>query len=224
MEFYLWEVIAIPGHLHCCKFRCLFAFLAELPVITTELGHSFPPWNIHLKCFFNKITNFLTSAQLNEFIKFFHHISTVVLRTHNLRYKLFLLDYTKEDLSYLLDLLDMNDVQMIYKKFKCKKANSKEERINNLLKYCNSQSTLISSSSIRDLLLTEIKQKMGNCIRLKKTFQDSFYNIFLLATFTNSAFSNINDYFANIIGLKICLPTYIVEEYKMFHSRNEFIR
>lgn len=118
----------------------------------------------------------------------------------------------------------MNDIQEIYNKFKLKRANSKEERIKNLVKFCSTQSMLISSKSSKDLLLKEVEKRMGKCIKIRKEFQDSFYNIYLLATFTNTAFSNIGDYFTNIFALKIALPTFKVEEYKMFVNRSEFLR
>lgn len=129
-----------------------------------------------------------------------------------------------EDLSYLLNLLDMKAIQIIYNKFKLKKATTKEQRIKNLLKYASSQSTLVSTKSCRDLLLKEVKLYMGKSVRLKKDFQDYFYNIYLLATFTNSTFLNIGDYFTNILGLKICFPTYTLQEYPMFSCRKEFLR
>lgn len=134
------------------------------------------------------------------------------------------LDCSKEDLSYLLNLLDMHDIQDIYNKFKLKRVNSKEERIKNLIKFCSSQSMLISSKSGKDLLLKEVEKRMGKCVRIKKEFQNSFYNIYLLATFTNTAFSNISDYFTNIFGLKIAFPSFNLGNYNMFVKRCEFLR
>lgn len=136
----------------------------------------------------------------------------------------FFTDYGNEDLFTLMNLLDLNDIQTICNKFKFKRAATKEERIQILLKYCSTQSTLMSTMSSKDLVMREVKQKLGNCFKIKKEFQDHFYNIYLLATFTNPAFSNINDFFTNILGLKICLPSYTIQDYDVFHTRDEFLR
>lgn len=133
-------------------------------------------------------------------------------------------DYGNEDLFTLLNLLDWNDVHKICNAFKFKRVATKEERIRILLKYCSTGCTLVSTKTSRDLVMRQVKLKLGRCFKVKKEFQHKFYNIYLLATFMNPAFSNIDDYLTNIQGLKIYLPTYTVEDYSVFYSRSEFLR
>lgn len=133
-------------------------------------------------------------------------------------------DFAQEDLSQLLNSLKTIDIQEIYKKFRLSTATTKEQRIRNLIKYCKNQHTLFSSKSSKDLILKEIKHRIGNCIKLNSEFKDSFYNIYLLATFTNRSLANINDYFSSLLGLKVSFPEYDVQEYMVFQTRDEFIR
>lgn len=133
-------------------------------------------------------------------------------------------DFTGESLSYLLNLLNKHTIKSIYTTFKLPTVGDKHRLIQNLLKFCSTQRTLVSTKSSKDRLFEEISQKMGKCLRINKTFEDHFYNIYLLASFTNSAFSNIKDYFSSVFGVHIYFPTYTVEEYNVFYSRNEFLR
>ncbi|KAJ8946381.1 hypothetical protein NQ318_011787 [Aromia moschata] len=135
-------------------------------------------------------------------------------------------DYLKDDIAKLLILLDPTDLKDLCKIFKSKLMSSrKEDMIQSLLKFCRTQSTLTNLKSTEDLIKEQIKLKMGDCcIKLNGEFEEAFYRTYILGTFTNSTFTNMVDYFKNLLYLNVLFPNYQVEEYLIFYSTGEFIR
>ncbi|KAG5893595.1 hypothetical protein JTB14_019266 [Gonioctena quinquepunctata] len=157
-------------------------------------------------------------------------------------------DFKNETIYNLLTSLDHSHVKSICEKFKvksicekykvksiCEKSKEKsicekskvnpipkgkEDMITALLKFCNTQSTLVNA---KDLLLDEIQLKMGKCVKLKESFREAFHKVFLLGTFTNYGSFKIQDYLQNELHTKTVYPEYKVEDYVVFYSRNEFL-
>ncbi|KAG5890542.1 hypothetical protein JTB14_028293 [Gonioctena quinquepunctata] len=133
-------------------------------------------------------------------------------------------DFKTEKIHNLLRFLDHSSVKSICETFKVKRTlKTKEDMIPALLKFCNTQSTLTFSKSAKDLILEEIELKLGKCVKLKESFREAFYRVFLLGTFTNYDSLNIQDYFRNELYTKTAYPEYKVEDYVVFYSRNEFL-
>nr|XP_023018348.1 fanconi-associated nuclease 1-like [Leptinotarsa decemlineata] len=133
-------------------------------------------------------------------------------------------DFSKEDVSNLLNDLDLVSVRSICEKFKLKnKLTSKKDMKYALLRFCETQSTLTFKKSAKDLILQEILLKMGDTVRLKNKVREAFYKVFLLGTFTNSAL-DVQNFFKTMLHTKPAFPEYRIEGYHVFYSRAEFQR
>lgn len=100
----------------------------------------------------------------------------------------------------------------------------KEDMIQLLLRNCRTQSTLSFAKTTRDLLLEDIKTRLGLCFKLTETFREAFYKIYLLGTYTNLQFANMSDFFHIMLDTTITFPEYHVEDYEVFESKEEFQR
>ncbi|VEN39500.1 unnamed protein product [Callosobruchus maculatus] len=134
-------------------------------------------------------------------------------------------DFEKsEDVPHLLQILDCADLRSICNTFKLNnRVTKKEEMIKLLLKYCNTQCTLTSGKSSRHLLLERIKDMMGASIKVKDQPRLAFYRLYTMATFSNAAFEDIQDFFKHMIYTGLRFPEYDVAEALVFWNRNEFL-
>ncbi|CAH1118974.1 unnamed protein product [Phaedon cochleariae] len=137
-------------------------------------------------------------------------------------------DIYKDELPILMN--DLNKVQMksICEKFRILKTGTskslikKENMMQCLLKYCNMPSTSLTKSA-KDLIMEEIKRQMGYSVKLNDNFREAYYNVFILGTFTNPVFDNVNDFIDIMVNHKTAFPEYKLEDYVVFYTREEFV-
>ncbi|CAG9815462.1 unnamed protein product [Phaedon cochleariae] len=133
----------------------------------------------------------------------------------------------EQDLLTLLNDLSKVQLKSICDKFKMlktltsKSTMRKEDIIQSLLKYCNTQSTLLKKTA-KDLLMEEVERQMEYCVKLNDSFRETFYNAYILGTFTNPAFDDIRDFFNNMLNFRTVFPEYKVEDHMVFSSKDEF--
>lgn len=93
-----------------------------------------------------------------------------------------------------------------------------------IVKHCKTQCTLTFAKSMKDVVLEEIRKKLGYCVKINAAYQEAFHNAFIMATLTNPALWEISDFFNVIMGQKWHFPDYAVQDYPIFASRKEFLR
>ncbi|KAJ8921377.1 hypothetical protein NQ315_002993 [Exocentrus adspersus] len=134
-------------------------------------------------------------------------------------------EYIKDDsIIDLLQRLDNSDLKSICDQFRLKKTLVKKgAMVESLLRYCSTQSTLTLSKTTKDLLKDEIQRRMGKSMRVSETFYDAFYSTYVLATFTNSRFTNLQDYVDFVLRHKVAFPEYRIDDYVVFSSKTDFV-
>ncbi|CAG9855174.1 unnamed protein product [Phyllotreta striolata] len=140
-------------------------------------------------------------------------------------------DYKNDEIETLLNVLVKKDISSICQKFKISTSLStklgslkKADLIQKILKTCKNQQTLTKSMSASDLVRIEISKKLGlYAIKVKDEFKKWFRRVFILATFTNSHLSTLDD-FLNFMQRGNELPDFVVTDYPVFYSPAEFDR
>ncbi|XP_050511943.1 uncharacterized protein LOC126887999 [Diabrotica virgifera virgifera] len=132
-------------------------------------------------------------------------------------------DYKNDSMESLLGTLPAKDVKDICLHLKIKTTTTKENMIETLLQRCRRQPTLFGIKSTHDLIFDEIIKKMGiYALRINDSFKKHINHVYLLATFTNNRFQNIDDFLRR--DLKCDFPYFVPENYKVFSDRQEFLR
>ncbi|CAG9832759.1 unnamed protein product [Diabrotica balteata] len=131
-------------------------------------------------------------------------------------------DYKQDSVESLLKQLPTKDVKNICLNLKIKADSTKYKMIETLLNRCKRQPTICGIKSTSNIILEEITKKMGNAIRINDSFKKHINHVYLLATFTNTRFQNIEDFLQR--DLKCDFPAFLPENYKVFSGREEFLR
>ncbi|CAH1278041.1 unnamed protein product [Diabrotica balteata] len=132
-------------------------------------------------------------------------------------------DYKQDSVESLLEQLPTKDVKNICLNLKIKANVTKYKMIETLLHRCRRQPTLCGIKSTSNIILEEIIKKMGvYAVRINDSFKKHINHVYLLATFTNTRFQNIEDFLRR--DLKRDFPDFVPENYKVFSGREEFLR
>ncbi|XP_056636829.1 fanconi-associated nuclease 1-like isoform X1 [Diorhabda sublineata] len=129
-------------------------------------------------------------------------------------------DWKKEDVTTLLNILPHSEVKDICSKMGIL-GKTKKDMMTNLMQHCNKQKTLPFCKSSKEIVLEKIMKKLGEyVVRIKDTYKNAFYNIFVLGTFTNSKLQDRNQYFR--IMQESDFPEYTIQDHIVFYTRNDF--
>ncbi|KAJ3648874.1 hypothetical protein Zmor_020643 [Zophobas morio] len=135
------------------------------------------------------------------------------------------IDYMREDLFTLLDLLSLKDLRDIGRSFKFPNVSGpKDIIVAKLIKNTKTQITLTSNMNAEDILRKRIKERMGFCVKLSTNLNKCLYFVYLLNTFSNSSLSDPHDYFKDVSFFNIVFPTYNIENFHIFYTPQEFAR
>ncbi|XP_028143919.1 fanconi-associated nuclease 1 homolog isoform X2 [Diabrotica virgifera virgifera] len=132
-------------------------------------------------------------------------------------------DYNKDRMEELLGQLPAKDVKNICLHLKIKPSTPKKN-IDILLDRCRRQPTLSGGiKSTREIIFDQIEAKLGKyALKINDSFKKDINRIYLLATFTNNRFQNIENFLGR--DLKCDFPSFVVEKYKVFRDVQEFLR
>lgn len=129
-------------------------------------------------------------------------------------------DWIKEDVTTLLNILSYQRVQEICSNLGIL-GKTKKDMITNLLQYCNNQKTLPFCKPSKEIVLEKILKKLGKyVIKIKDTYKNAFYSVYLLGTFTNPKFQDKKQYFRII--QESDYPDYTVQDHIVFYTRADF--
>ncbi|XP_072394150.1 fanconi-associated nuclease 1 homolog isoform X2 [Diabrotica undecimpunctata] len=132
-------------------------------------------------------------------------------------------DYKQDSMESLLVQLPAKDLKDICLHLKIKANTTRDKMIETLLHRCRRQPTLCGIRSTNDIIFGEIIKKMGiYVVRINDSFKQHVDRIYLLATFTNRRFQNIQDFLRR--DLNRDFPDFVPENYKVFSDRQEFLR
>ncbi|KAL1489152.1 hypothetical protein ABEB36_014093 [Hypothenemus hampei] len=128
------------------------------------------------------------------------------------------------DMLELLEQLKVKQIKEIMNELKINqgKFRTKPELIQTILTATKTQATL-SKRTLKDLVLDRIEMKLGPAIKIRQDVSDTFDHIYALVTFTNPDFDNIQEYFWQIIHLKVIFPKTTLQDTSVFNSRDNFV-
>ncbi|CAH1278035.1 unnamed protein product [Diabrotica balteata] len=130
-------------------------------------------------------------------------------------------DIKEDGMPSVLKQLTAIDVKNIGLRLNIKPKRSKDKMIQALLLKCTNQP--IAKTDISDIIWKEINNKLGMyAVRINDSFRKHINHVYLLATFTNKRFQNIENFVQR--DLKRDFPDFVPENYKVFSDREQFLR
>ncbi|KAF5274629.1 hypothetical protein FQR65_LT04329 [Abscondita terminalis] len=138
------------------------------------------------------------------------------------------IDYSSEPIESLLNGMLVGDIKKMCLKFKlCSNSRStKDIMIGKLLVFINRQTTLTSSKTSKDIVLNDIQQSLGPCVKINTELCKVLHKIHLLYKFVSFDFENVHDLYQFMEQIKdgtIIMPQITINEnYEVFSSISSF--
>ncbi|KAI5736851.1 hypothetical protein M8J76_007763 [Diaphorina citri] len=139
-------------------------------------------------------------------------------------------NYENEDLSDLLNLLQVHELKDFCKELKLSCSPRKAELVESILKFVKTQRSIMFGGDIQSRVKKLIKKYLGDCVKLSDEARDVFLSCVFLVTFPfyrelSDHVTRLNDYISRIVRTvrgEIKFPAVTLNRTCVFKNRRSF--